>query len=149
MGLFLGWWMDLRWEDDGLADHLAAGVLGNIYSISSGARSSTDKGAFTRCCPTSMADVSLGDAASIGICGSSSKHTETLQYIRTISKITVIDLPSWMPWSFRWGCSKHQDHHCWPIFLEVHHFQLVEHACKSRSLLWKTLLPSNSSRNLV
>lgn len=52
-----------RWEDDGLADHLAVGVRWNIDSVASAARSAAYKGVVVCRGPTSMADIAFADFA--------------------------------------------------------------------------------------
>jgi hypothetical protein len=68
----------LRWEDDGLSDHLALGIGRNIDSVSASAGRATNECVLVGRSPASMANVTLSDLACIGVRGGTSQHTETL-----------------------------------------------------------------------
>jgi hypothetical protein len=71
--------VNLRREDDGLADHLALGVCGDIDSVGVVARSAADEIALVGAGPATMADAGFDDFVGVGVCGGTGKHTETLQ----------------------------------------------------------------------
>tara|TARA_R110002003_G_scaffold645_4_gene20937 strand:- start:2376 stop:2735 length:360 start_codon:yes stop_codon:yes gene_type:complete len=82
----------LRGENDGLADELALGVLGDRNSVVAGARSAANESALGWCSPATMADVGKLDLAVIGVGGRASKHTETLLEGRGLSAGNVVDI---------------------------------------------------------
>jgi hypothetical protein len=75
---------NLRREDDGLADQLALGVLGNIDRVGTGAGGAANECVLVCCRPATMADVAAGDLLGVCVCGIAGNHTETL--CRHVSK---------------------------------------------------------------
>lgn len=69
---------DIRREDDGLSDHLARRVCGDVNSVTSSARGSADEVVVVGRGPTTMADVRLVDLVCLGVCGVAGNHTEAL-----------------------------------------------------------------------
>jgi hypothetical protein len=59
----------LRGEDEGLADELALGVLGDGNSVTASARGAADECTLGRRGPASMADVGKFDLAVVGVGG--------------------------------------------------------------------------------
>jgi hypothetical protein len=82
----------LRGEDDGLADQLALGVLGDGNGVAAGAGSATDEGALGRRGPAAMADVGKLDLAVVGVGGLASKHAEAFLECCGLAAWDVVDI---------------------------------------------------------
>jgi hypothetical protein len=70
--------LNVRWEDDGLSDHLAVAGKWDTNGVTTGTWSTTDEWSIGLGCPTTMADISLGDLRVNSVVGGTSKHTEPL-----------------------------------------------------------------------
>jgi len=68
-----------RWENDGLSDHLALGVVGDVDGVTSRARRPADKVVVVRGCPAAVANVALVHFVGIRVGCVSGNHAETLR----------------------------------------------------------------------
>lgn len=68
----------VRRENDGLADHLALGILRDVDGVGTGARGTADE--FTLVCrgPAAVADVAGGNLLGVGVGGVTGEHAEAL-----------------------------------------------------------------------
>ena len=65
-------------EDDGLADHLALGVRGDLDRVGAGAGRAADKVVVVGRRPAPVADVALGHLALVGLARVACEHAEAL-----------------------------------------------------------------------
>jgi hypothetical protein len=70
--------MNVRGEDQRLADELALGILGDGDGVAAGAGGAADESALGRRGPAAVADVGQFDFAVVGVCGGADEHAEAL-----------------------------------------------------------------------
>lgn len=69
---------NIRRENDGLADHLALGILGDIDGVGTGARRTANKVTLVCRGPAAMADVAGGNLLGVCVGCVTGEHTEAL-----------------------------------------------------------------------
>lgn len=77
---------DERREDDGLANHLAAGIGGDVDSVAARARRAAEELVLAGGRPAAVADAALVDAVGIAIGGIAREHAEALRSRRQCQK---------------------------------------------------------------